>query len=428
MKRLASLAWRFACLLLPLLPGTGITAHAATLKIACSGLGQELALCREAAQAWATRAGHQVEVVSTPNDGSERLALFQQLLAAGSDRIDVLQVDVAQVGLLASHLVDLRPHAKGTEAQHFPGMLANSTVGGRLVAMPWFIDAGLLYYRKDLLQKYGLQVPQTWDALQAAAAKVQDGERRAGNGRMWGFVWQGRAYEGLTCNALEWLVSHGAGTLVDERGQVTVGNPQAVQALATARRFVGAISPTAVLNYGEEESRAAFQSGDAVFMRNWPYAWAASQAADSPVRGKVGVAMLPRGDGPQARHAAALGGQELAVSRYSKQPALAAELVLHLTSAAVQKERAVRASYNPTLPALYGDRELLEASPFMATLAEVFRNALPRPTGVTGARYNQVSSEFHNAVHRVLSGSMPAEQAVAELDRRLKRLSRAGKW
>jgi trehalose/maltose transport system substrate-binding protein len=427
MKRWAPRGWHLALALVLLLAG-GAAARAATLKIACSGLGQEMALCQQAAQAWAARAGHSVEVVSTPNDGTERLALFQQLLSAGSDRIDVLQVDVAQVGLLASQLVDLRPHAKGAEAQHFPSMVANSTVDGRLVAMPWFIDAGLLYYRQDLLQKYGQKVPETWDALKSAAAAVQEGERRAGNSRLWGFVWQGRAYEGLTCNAFEWLVSHGAGTVVDERGQVTVGNPQAVQALAGMAGLMGSVSPTAVLNYGEEEARGAFQSGQAVFMRNWPYAWAAAQAADSPVRGKVGVAVLPRGSGPQARHAAALGGQELAVSRHSKHPDLAAALVLHLASAAVQKERAIKASYNPTLPALYGDAELLKANPFMGTLGDVFRNAVARPTGVTGARYNQVSSEFHNSVHAVLSGSAKAETAVAELDRRLKRLSRGGKW
>jgi trehalose/maltose transport system substrate-binding protein len=406
----------------------GPTAQAATLKIACSGLGQEMELCKGTAQAWAARGGHTVEVVSTPNDGSERLALFQQLLAAGSDRIDVLQVDVAQVGLLASHLLDLKPHAKGVESQHFPGMVSNGVVAGKLVAMPWFIDAGLLYYRKDLLQKYGLGVPATWDELKASAQKIQDGERQAGNDRMWGYVWQGRSYEGLTCNALEWLASHGGGTIVDAGGKVTVGNPGAVRAFATMAGFVGTVSPKAVLNYGEEEARGPFQSGHAAFMRNWPYAWAAAQTADSPVRDKVGVAVLPKGTGPQARHAATLGGQELAVSRYSKQPALAAELVLHLTSAQVQKERALKASYNPTLPALYQDGDVLKANPFMSALAEVFTNAVPRPTSVTGARYNQVSSEFHNAVHAILSGSEPSEQAVAALDRRLKRLSRGGKW
>ena len=209
-------------------------AHGATLKIACSGLGKELELCKGAADAWGRKTGNTVEVVSTPNDQSERLALYQQVLSSGSDKIDVFQVDVAQVGLLANQLLDLSPYSKGAEKGHFPTMVNNSTVGGKLVAMPWFIDAGLLYYRKDLLEKYKQDVPQTWDQLKATAQRVQDAERKAGNDKMWGYVWQGRAYEGLTCNALEWIASYGGGTIVDEQGKVTVGNPNAVKALATA--------------------------------------------------------------------------------------------------------------------------------------------------------------------------------------------------
>jgi trehalose/maltose transport system substrate-binding protein len=403
-------------------------AQGATLKIACSGLGQELELCRAAASAWGKKSGHTVEVVSTPNDASERLALFQQVLASGSDKIDVFQVEINQVGLLASHLLDLSPYSQGAEKAHFTSMLQASIAGGRLVAMPWFIDAGLLYYRQDLLDKYKRPVPQTWDELRASAQAIQDGERQAGNPKMWGYVFQGRAYEGLTCNALEWVASFGGGTIVDERGQVTIGNPNAVKAVQTIAGFVGTIAPTAVLNYAEEESRGPFQNGNAVFMRNWPYAWAASQSADSPIKGKVGVAVLPRGSGEGARNAATLGGQELAVSRHSKNAALAAGLVLYMTSPEVQKQRAIRASYNPTISALYDDAEIRRTNPFMGSLLRTFTSAVARPTSVTGTRYNQVSSEFFNAVHEVLAKTEKADEALRHLNTRLHQLSRGGKW
>jgi trehalose/maltose transport system substrate-binding protein len=428
MNRFTQRALVPSALVLALFGATGLSAQAATLKIACSGLGQELELCKGAAEAWGKKTGNTVEVVSTPNDGSERLALFQQVLSSGSDKIDVFQVDVAQVGLLANQLLDLKPFSKGVEKGHFPGMVSNSTVGGKLVAMPWFIDAGLLYYRKDLLEKYKQDLPQTWDQLKAVAEKIQDGERKAGNDKMWGYVWQGRAYEGLTCNGLEWLSSYGGGTIVADDGKVTIGNPNAVKAFTEMASFVGTISPTAVLNYAEEESRGPFQNGNAVFMRNWPYAWAASQAADSPIKDKVGVAVLPKGAGAEARNAAALGGQELAVSKHSKNANLAADLVLYMTSAEVQKDRAIKASYNPTIQDLYKDADIRKANPFMGSLQRTFSAAVARPTSATGAKYNQVSSEFYNTVHEILAESTRPEEAVTRLNTRLNQLSHGGKW
>jgi trehalose/maltose transport system substrate-binding protein len=162
-------------------------------------------------------------------------------------------------------------------------------------------------------------------------------------------------------------------------------------------------------------------------MRNWPYAWALAQAGQSAIRGRVGVAPLPQG-GVEGRHASALGGESLAVSRSSKHPDAAAALVLYMTSAAVQKDRALRGSFNPTLPALFRDPEILRANPFMGELRTTFDHAVARPTAVTGTRYNQVSHAWRNAVHDVLSGRARADDALAGLERTLKRLSRGGRW
>ena len=401
--------------------------QAATIKISCSGVGQELEFCKGSAESWAKKTGNEVQIVTPPNDASERLALYQQVLNAGSDKIDVLQVDVVWPGLLGNHLLDLKQYTKGVEKEHFEGFIANNTNNGRLVAMPWFANAGLLFYRKDLLQKYSQKVPGTWDELSASAKKIQDGERAAGNDKMWGYVWQGRAYEGLTCDALEWVVSFGGGSIVEKDGKVSIKNPKAAKALQTAASWVGSISPTAVLNYAEEEARGVFQAGNAVYMRNWPYAWSLAQGDDSVIKGKVGVAVLPKG-GADGRHAATLGGESLAVSKYSKNAALAADLVMHMTSAAVQKDRAMRGSFNPTLGALYKDPDVIKANPFMGELYGTFTSAVGRPTTVTGARYNQVSNQFWNATHEVLSGKAKADEALGRLEQSLNRLSRGGKW
>lgn len=410
----------------PLLLGTS-AASGETIAISCGAVGQELEICKTGVAAWTEQTGHEVNLISTPNSSSNRLALYQQLLAAGASDIDVLQIDIVWPGILSTHLIDLKSHLNDATEEHFDALIENNTVDGKLVAMPWFTDAGLLYYRKDLLEKYEEQPPQTWKALTATALKIQQAEREAGNDKFWGFVWQGRAYEGLTCDALEWVVSYNGGTIVESDGRISINNPQAVEALEMASSWIGAISPEGVLNYAEEESRGVFETGNALFMRNWPYAWSLAQSPDSPIRGKVGVSALPKG-GDDGRHAATLGGWQLSVSRYSKNPEIAADLVKYLTSKEEQKRRAIKGAYNPTIASLYENEEVLEANPFFGELYEVFVNAVPRPSTVTGNQYNQVSREFWEAVHAVLSGQIGAEESLAELESKLQRLSRNGRW
>jgi trehalose/maltose transport system substrate-binding protein len=401
-------------------------ANAETISISCGAVGAELKLCKEAAEAWGEKTGHQIQVISTPSSSTERLALYQQLLAAGASDIDVFQVDIIWPGILGNHFIDLKEYSGGAEKENFPAIIENNTVDGRLVAMPWFTDAGVLYYRKDLLEKHGEEPPQTWAALAASAQKIKDAERAEGNDKMWGFVFQGKAYEGLTCDALEWVTSHNGGTIVDADGKVTINNEGAIAAIDQAGSWIKNIAPEGVLNYAEEEARGVFQSGNAVFMRNWPYAWSLAQGPDSAIKDKVGVVALPKG-GEDGRHAATLGGWNLAVSKYSKHPEIAAELVMYLTGPEEQKRRAVVGSYNPTIASLYKDQEVLDANPFFGDLYETFVNAVPRPSTPTGTKYNQVSNEFWNAVHAVLSGKTNAADSLAQLESSLNRMSRGGR-
>jgi trehalose/maltose transport system substrate-binding protein len=401
------------------------SAWAVEISISCSALGKEHEICKQGVDAWAQRTGNTVKIVSTPNSATERLALYQQLLAAGASDIDVFQIDVVWTGILADHLMDLTAKGQADIDDHLPAMVETSRVGGKLMAMPWFADAGLLYYRQDLLDKYKRPVPQTWSDLTETARMIQEGERKEGRGDFWGYVWQGRAYEGLTTNALEWVASFGGGAIVDEKGDVTIENPKAAEALKTAAGWVGTVTPEGVLNYTEEESRGVFQSGNAAFMRNWPYAWALAQGADSSIKGKVGIAPLPKG-GADGRNAGTLGGQLLAVSKYSKNADAATDLVLYLTGQQEQKRRAVEGSFNPTIVSLYSDADIARANPFIGDLVDVFTNAVARPATATGQNYNKVSTEFFNAVHQVLSKRAEPAQALNRLDRDLKRIKRDG--
>lgn len=402
-------------------------AQAEKIVIACGSVGQEQELCTQGAQAWAKKTGHTVQIMSVPTDAGQQLAQFQQLLAAGSTDLDVVRIDIIWPGIVANHFIDLKPHfPEDVLKQHFQPIVKNNTVNGKLVAMPWFTEAGLLYYRKDLLEKHGQKPPTTWQELAQTAKTVVDAEKKAGNDKLVGYVFQGKSYEGLTCNAVEWLDAFGGGTIVDANGQVTVNNPKAAEAIDFIASLVGNVVPKGVLSYEEEGARGAFQSGNAVFMRNWPYAWALANSKDSQIKGKVEVMALPKG-GPDGKATGALGGWQLGVSKYSKNPEIAVDLVKYLTGPEEQKRRALVGAFNPTIMSLYKDEELLKANPFFGSLYDTFVNAVPRPT-ITGTKYNQVSTEFRNAVYATLSGKGKAADNLKRVETKLKSLGKNGKW
>ena len=386
------------------------------LRIFAGNVGMEKELTEGAAQRFMEQnPGIKVEVVDTPNFVEDRLGTYLQLFEAQSPEGDVFQIDVIWPGDLAEHFVDLYDYGAGdVVGDHFPAIVENNTVDGRLIGIPWFTDAGLLYYRTDLLEKYNLEPPTTWDELEAAAQTIQDGERADGNPDFWGFVWQGNAYEGLTCDALEWVKSNDGGTIISPDGVITINNQNAIDILDQASGWVGTISPDGVTAFGEEEARAVWQAGNAAFMRNWPYAYSLGNADDSVIQGLFDVSPLPAG--ASGAGAATLGGWQLAVSKYSEHPEEAAALALFMASYDEQKIRAVEGSLNPTIKSLYEDSEVLEATPFFGSLYDVFINAVARPSTATAPQYSDVSALFFNAVHSVLTGENDATTAMEELE------------
>ena len=401
-------------------------AAAATLTMACDSIGHGNTVCKEGVKAWERKSGHTVKILSLPASSSERLVMYRQLLASQSPLLDVLTIDIVWPGILAESLLDLSAPAAASIKEHFPAIVKNNTVGGRLIAMPWFIDAGLLYYRKDLLEKYQQRVPGTWAELAATARLIQDAERSAGRPRMWGYVWQGKPYEGLTCDALEWIVSYGGGSIVEPSGAVTVDNPATIAALRMAKQWIGAISPPSVVSAREEESRAMFQDGNAVFLRNWPYVWAVVNAPDSAVRNKVGIAVLPRG--PHGAVGTTLGGHQLAVSKFSRNSALAIDLVMFMTGRDEQKRRAILLGRSPTIGSLYQDPQLLAINPYQEILRAAAASATPRPSTVTGRKYEQVSTEVWKTVSGVLADGKDPATGVKALASTLNAMHSGAAW
>jgi len=364
---------------------------------------------------WEDATGHTVNIVPMPASTTDQFGQYRLWLAAGAEDIDLYQTDVIWAPQLADHFVDLTAAAMDLAPTHFPSIIQSQTVNGKLVALPIFTDAPALYYRKDLLEKHGKAVPATWAELTETAQFIQDAERAEGKADLWGFVWQGNAYEGLTCNALEWVKSFGGGQIVEPDGTISINNPNAVAALETVKGWVGTISPGGVLAYQEEEARGVWQTGNAVFMRNWPYAYGLGNSDDSAVKGLFGLTTLPVG-GEGNTSAATLGGWNVAVPKYSPRQEAAISLALYLAGPEAQKQRAIAESNLPTIVALYDDADIAAAQPIIPQWKDVFLNAVPRPSAPTLGKYNEVSAKFWSAVHETLSGNGTAAENLEMLE------------
>jgi trehalose/maltose transport system substrate-binding protein len=395
-------------------------ASGATVTIVCGALVAGFEACREGAQAWAQARGHQVRVIhSTGNSIAQRL--FRDLLAARDDDVDVFEIYIDSAGALAKNLIDLGSIPAVAQA-HFPAGIEAFTIDGRLVGVPWYLGVGCLLYRRDLLEKYELRVPQTWEELATSARTVQDGERAAGHSEFWGYVFQGQAGEELTHNAVEWFASYGGPGIVAADGSVVVNDLVNKTALTQAVSWLGSIAPPSVLTMGATESLGFFTSGNAAFLRYYPSGLMRSEDSSSLVRGQVGVADLPKG-GSEGRHPLLLTGFSLGVSHYSRVPDIARDLVAWLTGPEEEKRRALSAGFSPSRPALYEDPDLVATYSWYPTLRVSLDAAVPGPAHIVGAKFDRASEILSEAVHRALSHREPPSTALDEAAATLRRMS-----
>ena len=361
--------------------------------------------------------GIKVTVVPHPSASDQSYAQLARAFSAKSSSIDVAMIDVVWPGAFAPYLVNLKPKLGTQSKLHLASIVANDTIKGKLVAMPWFGDYGILYYRTDLLRKYGYKAPpKTWGALFAMAKKIQNGERGS-NPNFAGFVFQGNAYEGLTCDALEWIASAGGGHIIDN-GKVTINNAKARTILDAIRAQIGKVTPQGVTTYQEDQTEHAFDNGDAAFARNWPYQYGIGAGADSKVKGKFSVTVLPHG--ASGRSVGTVGGWQLAVSKFSKHQGASIELVRYMTSPAVEKFDAITNSNVPTIVSVAKNKAVVKANPYLKpAIASVPR--VTRPAKFLGSRYNEASKVVYQGINQILTGS-PASKVLPQIKAKLQQI------
>jgi multiple sugar transport system substrate-binding protein len=361
-----------------------------------------------------THPGEKVTLVELPDSADETHAqMTTDLRGGGRSRFDVLNIDVAWTSEFAA-AGWISPLDPGRFPLHsfLPPVVDTATYDGRLYAVPYVTNAGLLLYREDVLAKEGVAPPRTWAELERQARTI------APKYGLDGYAGQFLPYEGLTVNAAEAVYSAGGTILGDEGERVTVNSEAAREGIGFLADGVrdGWI-PKKALTYKEEESKQAFQDGHLLFLRNWPYAYVGASGKGSAVAGKVGAVPLPGPDGPGT---SVLGGSNLAVNTRARHPDSAARLIAYLTTERAQRQVLTQGALPPVRAALYQDPELIREFPYLPTLRASVLAAAPRPKS---PRYDQVSLVVQAVVHDAMTGHETPSAAVRRLARELAAIS-----
>ncbi|MBI4482323.1 MAG: ABC transporter substrate-binding protein [Acidobacteria bacterium] len=348
----------------------------------------------------------EMHYIEGPWSTDTREALYTTSFLAGESPYDMVFMDVIWVPKFAAAgwLEDLTDWLPPEQWKEFlPGDLEGSKHQGRIYRVPMYSDVGMLFYRRDLLEAAGLEPPTTWQDLIVMAQKLQKPPQ------LWGYVWQGKQYEGLSCNLLEVLQGFGGSWVDPVTQEVGLDQPEAAAALQLMHDLIHKhkISPPGVTTYQEEEARQIFQSGNAVFQRNWPYAWVLAHQEQSPVKGKVGMAPMVSQKGQDG--SGAQGGSGFGIYKYSKHKRAAWRFIVFATSSRAQKFLHLQEGRIPTRHALFRDPDLLEKSPHLSTVYQAFQNTALRPPL---PNYAQLSDIVQRHASAALTGKVPVREAL----------------
>lgn len=353
-----------------------------------------------------------------PHSSTEYHDLLTQKLKNRDTSVDVFFMDVIWPPEFAAAgwALPLNKYfSKEEQTKFLKAPIQANRYGEDIFGVPFWISSGLLYYRKDLLNKYGLKAPETWEEMvgQVKTILMVEGKK---NPKLKGYSAQFKQYEGLVCNMLELIMSNGGEIINSQTGKPSIARSEAVEALRFARdEIVGAIAPKGLLTYQEPESLDLFIQGGAIFHRNWPYAWEISNNPEkSTIAGNVGISVLPHFKGKKSY--AALGGWQFGINRYSKKPDLAWKFIEFMTSPEMQKFLAIEAAQPPTRLSLYEDEEVIRNNPHFKDFKAVFMTAYPRPQSPFYPAISNVLQRYFSKSLAIKGSSIKALAKEAELE------------
>ncbi len=360
-----------------------------------------------------------VETVILPQDANVVHDDFVNKLASGDTSVDVMALDVVYVAEFAAAgwLEDLGQYFdEATQSEYLPGTIEGATYDGKLVAFPWFTNASVLFYRTDVMEAIGAEVPTTYEGWMALADKAKGTE-----GVEYLASFQAAQSEALVCNWVEYIWNNG-GEVLDASGQPVINTPENIEATSIMLDMVQNYAPAGVTTYTEPESEQVFLDGKSLFIRDWSGFWSQANREGSNVNGKVGAVALPLGPNGTTPHSC-LGGLDLVINKSisDEQKAAAVEFLKYMTSFETQKEFTLIAAQPPVLQAVYEDADILEKIPFYADFYDIIMTGKSRPMS---PQYAKVSDAIQRNVHQALSGSVSVEDALNTLQEEVAALSK----
>lgn len=394
------------------------------LTIWIGGSPEEVDFWEQLVKQYEKQTGYSVLLVRQPTYTDQRRQALEISLEAKQPDPDLFLMDVvwinqfARSGWLQSLDSFIKKSNFSTDV-FFPDIL-NTTdkFNDSLFALPVFMDVALLYYRKDLLDQFGFKPPETWDELKMQCLKILPQMKKV-NSEFNGFVWQGAQYEGLVCSFLEFTASDGGGIM--KNGKFVLYTPENMKALQFMDDLINRFNISPVNTYTEmkeEEVRRTFQRGDALFERNWTYAWNLHQSEDSPVKGKVGLSVLPHFENHES--VSSLGGWHIGISKYSDVKNQAWDFIRFVTSYSIQKQLFEKVGWNPGRSDVYKDSTLLKKFPRLKVLAEVLLHTVTRPAI---PYYPQFSDIVQRYVNDCLANKIKSGEALKEMQNQVNKLS-----
>ena len=413
-------------LILIILPGLSCVSREKDFTIWIGGSPEEVNYWAKLINKFNTQTGYNLQLVRQPTYTDQRRQSLAISLEAGQPDPDLFLMDVVWLDQFIESdwlqpLDDYVNTSRFSTGVFFQNIL--NTVdrnNGRLYALPVFMDVGLLYYRTDLLKQNGFNSPPaTWKELVNESEKIQK-EQRIKDKAFSGFVWQGAQYEGLVCDFLEFIASNGGGIM--HNGKIRLDTKANITALQFMQDLIHKykISPSnTYTEMKEEEARRAFQRGDALFERNWTYAWKLHQSGSSAVKGKVGVTLLPHFDHHQS--VSALGGWHIGISRFSDEKEKAWKFIQFVTSYNIQKDLVLNVGWNPGRRDVYKDSVVLKQIPQIKIFLDAFDHAVARPEL---PYYSQVSDIIQRYINNCLADKIKPAAALREVQTEINKLTK----
>jgi multiple sugar transport system substrate-binding protein len=336
-----------------------------------------------------------VKMLEFPESADEQRNQAIQRLDAKSPECDVFNADVTWTAEFASQkwLYDMTPYVEKRKDEFIPSTLETATYQDKFWGVPVSTNSGFLYYRTDEVS----EVPKTWQAVYDLAARKD------------GIAYQGAAYEGLTVNFLELAFAAGGEILSPDGTKAAIDSPENLRVLQFMVDGIkdGAARP-AVTTYMEEPARRAFESGRVTFLRNWPYVYATASKADA-TKGNFAVAPFPAWEG--GGKAGIIGGYNMMVSTYSKNPGGALKFIEFMTSTERQAKNVIGFSDASPNVAVYDEPKVQKAQPFSQELKTAVEQAKPRPVSPV---YPQISQAIYKNVNEALSGQTDPKAALEQ--------------